>query len=109
MNIAALLEKSAIQHGDRPALTIHDQVHASYREFAQRVRAMAFSLRHRLGLETGDRVAIAMSNRPEFYETLFAIWHAGLIGVPINPRLHTKDSNTFFPIPSRESVSSAPN
>jgi acyl-CoA synthetase (AMP-forming)/AMP-acid ligase II len=91
MNIAALLEKSAIQHGDRPALTIHDQVHASYREFAQRVRAMAFSLRHWLGLETGDRVAIAMSNRPEFYETLFAIWHAGLTAVPINSKLHIKE------------------
>jgi acyl-CoA synthetase (AMP-forming)/AMP-acid ligase II len=91
MNIAALLEKSAIQHGDRPALTVHDQVHANYREFAQRVRAMAFSLRHDLGLNTGDRVAIAMSNRPEFYETLFAIWHAGLIGVPLNAKLHSKE------------------
>jgi long-chain acyl-CoA synthetase len=91
MNIAALLEKSALQHGDRPALTIHDQVHANYREFAQRAASMAFSLRHRLGLKTGDRVAIAMSNRPEFYEALFAIWHAGLIGVPINAKLHSKE------------------
>jgi acyl-CoA synthetase (AMP-forming)/AMP-acid ligase II len=91
MNIAALLQKSAIQHGDRPALTVHDRVHANYREFAQRVRAMAFSLRHRLGLKTGDRVAIAMSNRPEFFETLFAIWHAGLIGVPVNAKLHSRE------------------
>lgn len=91
MNIASLLEKSAIRHGDRPALTVHDQVHASYREFARRVRAIAFSLRHQLELRTGDRVAIAMSNRPEFYETLFAIWHAGLIGVPINSKLHSKE------------------
>jgi len=91
MNIAAFLEKSAIQHGDRPALTVHDQVHANYRLFSQHVRAMAFSLRYRLGLKTGDRVAIAMSNRPEFYETLFAIWHAGLVGVPINPKLHSKE------------------
>ena len=91
MNIATLLENSAIRHGDRPALTVHDQVHASYREFAQRVRAMAFSLRHRLGMKSGDRVAIAMSNRPEFYETLFAIWHAGLVGVPINAKLHGKE------------------
>lgn len=91
MNIAALLEKSATQHGDRPALTVHDQIYANYRLFSQRVRAMAFSLRRRLGLKTGDRVAIAMSNRPEFYETLFAVWHAGLVGVPINPKLHTKE------------------
>jgi acyl-CoA synthetase (AMP-forming)/AMP-acid ligase II len=91
MNIAALLEKSAIQHGDRPALTVHDQVHANYRQFAQSAAAMAGGLRRRLGLNTGDRVAIAMSNRPEFYETLFAIWHAGLIGVPINAKLHSKE------------------
>jgi acyl-CoA synthetase (AMP-forming)/AMP-acid ligase II len=91
MNIAALLEKSAIQHGDRPALTVHDQVHASYRQFAQRAAAMAGGMRRRLRLNTGDRVAIAMSNRPEFYETLFAIWHAGLIGVPINAKLHSKE------------------
>ena len=32
-----------------------------------------------------------MSNRPEFYETLFAIWHAGLIGVPLNAKLHSKE------------------
>jgi acyl-CoA synthetase (AMP-forming)/AMP-acid ligase II len=91
MNVAALLEKAAIQHGDRPALTSHDHIHASYRQFSQRAGAMAFSLRHRLGLKTGDRVAIAMSNRPEFYETLFAIWHAGLVGVPINAKLHTRE------------------
>jgi hypothetical protein len=30
MIIASLLEKSAIRHGDRPALTVHDEVHANY-------------------------------------------------------------------------------
>lgn len=91
MNIAALLEKSAIAHGDCPALTVHHRVHASYREFARRVTAMAFSLQYRLGMKAGDRVAIAMSNRPEFYETLFAIWHAGLTAVPVNAKLHLKE------------------
>jgi long-chain acyl-CoA synthetase len=91
MNIASLLEKSAIEHGDRPALTVHERVHATYREFAQRVTALAFSLRYRLGLKPGDRVAIAMSNRPEFYETLFASWHAGLVAVPINAKLHVRE------------------
>ncbi len=34
------------------------------------------------------RVAIAMTNRPEFVEALFAIWHAGLVAVPMNAKLH---------------------
>ncbi len=29
-----------------------------------------------------------MRNRPEYLEALFAIWHAGLVAVPINARLH---------------------
>jgi acyl-CoA synthetase (AMP-forming)/AMP-acid ligase II len=33
-------------------------------------------------------VAIVMRNRPEYLEALFAIWHAGLVAVPVNARLH---------------------
>jgi long-chain acyl-CoA synthetase len=29
-----------------------------------------------------------MRNRPEYLEALFAIWHAGLVAVPVNARLH---------------------
>ena len=29
-----------------------------------------------------------MSNRPEYLEALYAIWHAGLVAVPVNARLH---------------------
>jgi acyl-CoA synthetase (AMP-forming)/AMP-acid ligase II len=32
-----------------------------------------------------------MSNRPEYLEVLFAIWHAGLVAVPINAKLHPKE------------------
>ena len=38
-----------------------------------------------------DRVAIAMTNRPEFLEALFAIWHAGLVAVPMNAKLHSEE------------------
>jgi long-chain acyl-CoA synthetase len=33
-------------------------------------------------------VAILMRNRPEYLEALFAVWHAGLVAVPVNARLH---------------------
>ena len=29
-----------------------------------------------------------MRNQPEYLEALFAIWHAGLVAVPVNARLH---------------------
>ena len=35
-----------------------------------------------------------MRNRPEYLEALFAIWHAGLVAVPINARLHATRSPT---------------
>jgi long-chain acyl-CoA synthetase len=54
--------------------------------FAARTAAIAGGLRE--GLSRGDRVAIVMRNRPEYIEALFAVWHAGLVAVPVNARLH---------------------
>ena len=50
--------------------------------------AAAAGLRDRFGLRPGHRVAIVMGNRPEYLEALYAIWHAGLVAVPVNARLH---------------------
>ena len=36
-----------------------------------------------------------MRNRPEYLEALFAIWHAGLVAVPVNARLH-RDEIAFI-------------
>jgi len=32
-----------------------------------------------------------MKNCPEYYEVLFACWHAGLTAVPMNAKLHPKE------------------
>src|SRR5260221_13352530 len=32
-----------------------------------------------------------MKNCPEYYEILFACWHAGLVAVPMNAKLHAKE------------------
>src|ERR1700728_3070472 len=32
-----------------------------------------------------------MTGRPEFLEALFAIWHAGLVAVPMNAKLHSEE------------------
>ncbi|NQV22665.1 MAG: AMP-binding protein [Rhodospirillales bacterium] len=91
MNIAALLRKAALQHGPRPALTVHDTVAATFTQFTARAAGIAGGLRERYGLRPGDRVAIAMTNRPEVYEALFGIWWAGLVAVPMNAKLHPRE------------------
>ena len=58
---------------------------------ANRVSKLSSGLSAKLGLKRGDRVALAMKNCPEFYELLFACWHAGMTAVPMNARLHAKE------------------
>ena len=48
-------------------------------------------MRAKFKLAAGDRVALAMKNCPEFYEVLFACWHAGLAAVPMNAKLHARE------------------
>ena len=88
MNLASWVERNGKRLRDEPAIAYGVQVHASWGQFAARTAAVAAGLGTRLGLRPGDRVGIVMSNRPEYLEALYAIWHAGLVAVPVNSRLH---------------------
>ena len=91
MNIAALLEKTARTFPERPAVSLGERVTAGYRALHRRAGALARALRAAHGLERGARVAVAMANRPDYLEALFGIWHAGLVAVPINAKLHERE------------------
>jgi long-chain acyl-CoA synthetase len=91
MNLAQLLLRSARWLPERPALALGAVPVRSYREMAARVSRLSSGLISRLGLKRGDRVALAMKNCPEFYELLFACWHAGMTAVPMNAKLHAKE------------------
>jgi long-chain acyl-CoA synthetase len=71
-----------------PALADGERVHADWATFAARTASVAAGLRKEFGVSPGDRVAILMRNRPEYLEALFGVWHAGLVAVPVNARLH---------------------
>ena len=58
----------------------------TWAQLQERVSAVAAGLRER-GVRAGDRVAIMMTNRPEFLETMFAANALGAIVVPVNFRL----------------------
>ncbi|HYL91034.1 MAG TPA: long-chain fatty acid--CoA ligase [Burkholderiales bacterium] len=62
----------------------------SYGQLADRVARLAAGF-PRLNLEPGDRVGLAMKNCVEYHEVLFACWHAGLVAVPMNAKLHAKE------------------
>jgi len=89
MNLAAWVEKWGRAAPDRPAIACGGATYSTYRQWAARSRVLAGNLRALC--KPDDRVAIAMTNRPEFLEALFAIWHAGLVAVPMNAKLHSDE------------------
>ena len=91
MNTARLLYASAQRLPDMPALARGTRTVATYGQFAQRVARLAAGMLGRHRLVPGDRVALAMKNCPEYYEVMFACWHAGLVAVPINAKLHARE------------------
>jgi acyl-CoA synthetase (AMP-forming)/AMP-acid ligase II len=95
MNLAVWVERHGRLRPDGPALADGESIHADWRTFAARMRGAAGGLRDTFALSPGDRVAIVMRNRPEYLEAMFAIWHAGLVAVPVNARLH-RDEIAFI-------------
>ncbi len=91
MNLAGLLIRAANTYGDHPAIAVGDKVYCNYREFARRAATIGGRFKDRLGLTTGDRVAIVMQNCPQVLEVMYAAWHAGLCVVPINAKLHQRE------------------
>ncbi|HEY7246723.1 MAG TPA: AMP-binding protein [Xanthobacteraceae bacterium] len=88
MNLALWLERAGKAYPERAAVAVGERVALTYSALAGRIARIAGALRGRLGLEAGDRVAIIAKNSVGFLETLYAVWHAGLVAVPVNAKLH---------------------
>ena len=91
MNLAHHLRRMARAHPERPAVAVGTTIQFDYGALADRTARLARALLAKLGLSPGDRVAIASKNSVFYLECLYAIWHAGLIAVPINAKLHRSD------------------
>jgi len=65
---------------------VHDDARLTYGMLHDRVARLTGALRG-LGIRRGDRVAYLGPNHPSFVETMFAVWAAGGIFVPLNMRL----------------------
>jgi long-chain acyl-CoA synthetase len=73
----------ATLHGDKPYIVYEDERY-SYAEIDARVRALAHHLRNVHGVGSGDRVAIAMRNYPEWVVSYWAVAAIGAAGVGMN-------------------------
>ncbi|MSU70737.1 MAG: long-chain fatty acid--CoA ligase [Opitutus sp.] len=91
MNLATHLARVAVTHRDRPALAVGENVVATWAQLADRVARLAGGLTQQLGLVPGDRVGLFLANAPACAELMYACWHAGLIAVPINSKLHPRE------------------
>ncbi|CAA0119160.1 Long-chain-fatty-acid--CoA ligase FadD13 [BD1-7 clade bacterium] len=70
-------------HGDNEFL-IYEGERLTFNQFFAKVDALSYQLVNEFGLKTGDHVAIAMRNYPEWMISFAAVALAGGIVVPIN-------------------------
>lgn len=91
MNIASLLTHSGTIFANETAVSSGAKSSLSYNELAIRSGTIANNLITQYQLSPGDRVAVISANCVEYIEILFAIWHAGLVAVPVNAKLHTNE------------------
>jgi len=81
-NMRALWEIAAV-NGDEPYIVYEDEYY-SYGEIDAQVRTLADLLRNRHGVGSGDRVAIAMRNYPEWVVAYWATIAIGAAAVGMN-------------------------
>src|SRR5580704_16675537 len=88
MNVASLLAESSRRYGAQPAW-VFGHKRATYHEIASRSSRIAAGMQQRLALHS--RVVLSLSNRPEFIESLLAAFWAGMVAVPVNRHLHSRE------------------
>lgn len=90
MNLAVWLTRRALAAPEAAALFDGRDCVADYAGFAARAGRFAAFLVGK-GVESGDRVALFMDNRPEYLVALFGCWIAGAAVVPVNAKLHPRE------------------
>ena len=100
INLGTLLTKTARTFPERLAIAYGDY-ELTYQQANERINKLANAFLS-LRIKKGENVAILLHNCPEFIETLFACFKAGIGTVPINFRLHAKECS--FIIDNSEAV-----
>lgn len=87
--LGELVDRAAVQFGDRPALTFGARTW-TFAELKTEVDDVARALLAR-GIEPGDVVGVWMLNRPEWIFLAFAVYKVGAVLLPVNTSLRDDD------------------
>jgi len=82
MNLASLLDDSALRRPDHPAILFRDEV-LTYGALNGRVQALCHGMK-RAGLRPGDVCVVMMPNSPEWITVYYALARMGALVVPVN-------------------------
>ena len=82
-SVAGLFAYAAATHGEKEFLSFQDE-RMSFAGIWARACRLAHTLKDELGIQKGDRVAIAMRNYPEWCVSYMAVIAMGGVAVPLN-------------------------
>jgi len=109
MNTGKLLREMVENNGSKVAFVFKD-VEYTYKTLEENTNRFA-NLFKKLGVEKGTKVAISMTNIPEYIYSYFALFKIGAIAVPLDHRLKPEESfilmnhckaDFFITVPSKE-------
>ena len=81
---------AACQKNGKGTVIFNDKEKISYSSLKREVETVAAYLQHQ-GVQYGDRVALVVSNSPEFIAAYFAITSIGAVAVPLNVFLKSEE------------------
>ncbi len=90
MNLYTLLDNAARRFPQRGAVYRGTELVCTYAQLRARALGMAAGLRG--SGRAGHRIAVISENCPQYVEILFGIWAAGAVAVPVNAKLHPRET-----------------
>ena len=94
MSLKLMLEKAVGQYGGKTAIVSGDR-RLSYADLNEASNKVANAL-IKMGVNKGDRVAMLLSNSPEFAITYFGIVKTGAVAVPLDTKYKVDELASFF-------------
>lgn len=94
MNLKSVLERTASRYGDKEAIVYGDQK-VTYTTLNEKSNRFANALLQ-AGIKPGDRVALFLSNSPEFFIAFFGITKIGAIPLPLDQQYKLREMKSLF-------------
>ena len=94
MNLKSVLERTASRYGDKDAIVYGDR-RVTYTTLNETSNRFANALL-KAGINVGDRVALFLSNSPEFFIAFFGITKIGAIPLPLDQQYKLREMKSLF-------------